>query len=152
MKPLIDDIITVKYDSRIPIKLFAGDTTIGENVFALIDGTTRSDGVALNQFELSMGFPYYLWVNGLNYHVPRNATSLVSNKIEDNKIFFLDAIRQLIIMFCCETKKNTSFLYAIDSSGTSNSQIKSFPEINYIQRPTNWNYKDLCFDPRNLII
>ena len=144
--PAKNSLIIVKYDNRIPIKLFAGDTVVGENIFCPINTKTKSDGSIDNQFLALLGLPYYRWRFNDNYKRLHKVDDK-SNEEEDRNFARLDYIRQWVIMFCCETKTNVPILYNIDSAGGDSSDPekgvfsgkKCFPYINYVQRPVKWD-------------
>jgi hypothetical protein len=112
--PAQDAQIIVSYDNRMPIKVFGGDSTVGETVFAPIDceyNANAEPADAQNDFRLNVAFPlrkYYL-----------NPLQLIARKtsgfgiIQDENKFQFDElvmgasparIRQLLVQFCCESR------------------------------------------------
>ena len=148
--------IYVKYDDASPIKLFIGDTVISEAVFSPID-TIAGNGSTSNQdLHLYCGMPYCSFTFNSNYlrpfKVDRTDHAMLSHGIYFSQSnILMEAIRQWVIMFCCETLSNIPFAYHIDSAGGDNSKLldgtssilKAFPTINYVQRPADWEASQL---------
>jgi len=121
--------ITVRYDNRIPIKLFAGDTVVAENNFIPVDrqGDRRCDKdyAKANQLILGGGWPYQQ--HSINDRVYIVADAPGDNHIQDNNIINPRLIRQILVNFICESKVNIPYLYG-----------SQYPHIHYIMRPHRW--------------
>jgi hypothetical protein len=148
--PAQDAQIIVSYDNRMPIKVFGGDSTVGETVFAPIDceyNANAEPADAQNDFRLNVAFPlrkYYL-----------NPLQLIARKtsgfgiIQDENKFQFDElvmgasparIRQLLVQFCCESRAITNF--AFNEEGSLDSAGQFFPLKNYVMRPFQWNTEE----------
>jgi hypothetical protein len=128
--PLTDQQVKVKYDKRIPIRVFGGDVSLGESIFSPLDRQSTNDGDsavgAVGHFVFNAGFPYYKHqINDRVYIVKR--TSGV-DRIQDSNYLQMDLIRQLCVEFTCESKVNMQFKFG-----------SSFPLIYYVMRPHRWN-------------
>ena len=134
--------LIVKYDNRFPLKVFGGDTIIGESIFAPIDGMCNSDDKVKyakdHQFHMGTGFPYYEWYINLNYNIIKSSHAALGCTIQSNHDAHLDYIRQLCVMFTSENKCHLPFSYNIASSGAV-SLLQNFPRIHYVQRPQDWD-------------
>ena len=150
--PNNDEKITVRYDNRSPIKLFIGDCYIGENVMCAID--TLAGNGNNSDFAIYAGLPYFNWWFNSNYERIFNAHVTDAQVLLGTNVPFIfddidiETVRQWIIMFCCETNAAVPFYFGNDSTTSSFSYKKSFPLINYVQRPAAWdtsikeNYRD----------
>jgi hypothetical protein len=144
--------IYVRYDKRIPIRVFGGDTWINENTWAYKDLQFKSDRnekepVEGSAFYLNAPMPYK------NYNVNERVfivnSTIGVNKIQnENKFKFSDGfgsnaahIRQMILMWTAETRINLSFAYNNEAAldATPNRGSEFYPLKNYIMRPYNWN-------------
>jgi hypothetical protein len=160
--------VYVKYDNRIPVRVFGGDTYINESIWAPIDNTYANNGEPSstdggwvypdNEFRMNAPFPlksyryvdtYPIWQNSdyLN-----NAVITLDNNFNNANLgsFFqfcgpLGAdsawIRQLITMWTAETRINLSFAFNLEAPEKAVSD-QFFPLLNYIPRPYKWNLSD----------
>lgn len=141
--PTTNSYVRVKYDNRFPIKVFGGDTFIGESIFSPIDGQNNysADVSSTSVFQSFVGFPYPFYGFNLNYYVMLNGNT----GKEENSYYNpgQDLIRQLAVMFTSESRIATPFTYNIKSTGSEyDSGIsinRSFPMIHYVMRPCEWN-------------
>jgi hypothetical protein len=138
--------VYVKYDNRIPVRVFGGDTYINESIWAVLDNEYNNDGEPkddANDFRLNVPFPlksyryvdtYPIWENSdpWNYEFGYNFQFCNSLKLESARI------RQLITMWTAETRINLSFAFNNEAPDKANSD-QFFPLINYIPRPYKWN-------------
>ena len=138
--------VYVKYDNRIPVRVFGGDTYINESIWAVLDNEYNKDGEPkddANDFRLNVPFPlksyryvdtYPIWENSdpWNYEYGFNFQFCNSAKLESARI------RQLITMWTAETRINLSFAFNNEAPDKANSD-QFFPLINYIPRPYKWN-------------
>lgn len=115
--------IVVKYDTRFPIRVFGGDVTIGEDVFALIDRNSGPTGNKDNEFLMASGFPYRKYEFNSNYWILRTGDGAI-NKIQSQDEIKLDYIRQLLIMFTAESRTVLPYYYG-----------EYFPMVHYVMRP-----------------
>jgi hypothetical protein len=106
--PQANDEIIVQYDSSVPIKVFVGDTVVGENVGAIIDEYANSQ-------QLEILLPYPLYYLNINYDL---GVPSIKHQIA------LTFIRQLVCMFTGESRINTPLVYG-----------DTFPNIHYVMRP-----------------
>lgn len=132
--PQQDDLIIIKYDNTAPIRVFGGDTYVGETLFSPIDTQAdANDDAAETQFAFGIGFPYFKWKLNPRYYTIRKSTASV-NLIQDEVELQLGYIRQMIAMFCCETRVGIHYAYNL---AQSNNQF--FPLTNYVIRPNRWD-------------
>ncbi len=160
--------VYVKYDNRIPVRVFGGDTYINESIWAPIDNTYANDGEPSstdggwvypdNEFRMNAPFPlksyryvetYPIWQNSDNLN--EGVITLDNNGANFNDYsmfqfcgqFGADAswIRQLITMWTAETRINLSFAFNLESPDKAVSD-QFFPLLNYIPRPYKWNSSD----------
>lgn len=123
--------IIVKYDNTVPIRVFGGDTTVGEALFAPID--RESDGTNGNRealFAMGAGFPFRRFKLNPRHYVITRTTGL--NRIQNKAWTSLGYIRQMALMFCCESR--TAVHYAHNGEGHS----QHFPLTHYVMRPNRW--------------
>ena len=137
--------IRVRYDNRIPIKLFAGDSFIGETVFQPIQS---SGGYAFIN-----PLPYLMYNTPSNYQIiKRIDKEPISGYrfavIQGDTWLQLGTIRQWVVMFCCESMVNVPLCHSLDSvwggntsgigtGNTYNGDKQSFPLVHYVMRPNN---------------
>jgi hypothetical protein len=145
--------VYVKYDNRIPIRVFGGDTFINESIWAVLDNEYNKNGNPIgstNEFVWSNPFPFkqyqfnsnfpsgfagYRWwentqtTNKYGYDEHQFADNLGSNKCR---------MRQVVTMWTAETRCNLSFFFNLESPDKAVSE-QAFPLINYIPRPYEWN-------------
>lgn len=150
--------VYVKYDNRIPIRVFGGDTFINESIWAVLDNEYNKNGNPIgstNEFIWSNPFPFkqyafnnsfptsfdgYRWwentqtTNKYGYDEHQFADSSGSNKCR---------MRQVVTMWTAETRCNLSFFFNLESPDKAVSE-QAFPLINYIPRPYEW---DASADP-----
>jgi hypothetical protein len=138
--------IYVKYDNRIPVRVFGGDTYINESIWAVLDNEYDKNGDpkdAANDFKMDSPFPfksykyvdtYPIWENSDPWNYEYNYDFQFCNELK------LEAarIRQLITMWTAETRVNLSFAFNNEAPDKANSD-QFFPLINYIPRPYKWN-------------
>jgi len=145
--------VYVKYDNRIPIRVFGGDTFINESIWAVLDNEYNKNGNPIgstNEFIWSNPFPFkqyqfnsnfpsgfagYRWwentqtTNKYGYDEHQFADSAGSNKCR---------MRQVVTMWTAETRCNLSFFFNLESPDKAVSE-QAFPLINYIPRPYEWD-------------
>jgi hypothetical protein len=145
--------VYVKYDNRIPVRVFGGDTFINESIWAVLDNEYNRNGNPIgstNEFIWSNPFPFkqyqfnsnfpsgfagYRWwentqtTNKYGYDEHQFADNLGSNKCR---------MRQVVTMWTAETRCNLSFFFNLESPDKAVSE-QAFPLVNYIPRPYEWN-------------
>lgn len=142
--PDLDDLIRVKYSTRLPIRFFGGGIKLGESVFAPIDKKSDSNATNVNQFSLRAPWPYrgyqmhpYLFTlkrgNGIDRLQGEKALIPFVNK----DVLFTDNIRQMLMMFTSESKAHMALTF-----NSSPATADSFPLVHYIMRPHRWNTGD----------
>lgn len=145
--PQDDSVIVVEYDNRIPVRVFGGDTWVGESIACFNDSKYNKGGFVESELApLNLGFPYNEFQFNSNYIRPHDPSSLL-NKIENNDTFKFQGsfgnnalLRQLCVMFCCQSRTNVNFAYNQVGVGLADDLLaKSFPNINYIIRPFKWD-------------
>lgn len=121
--------IYVRYNSQFPIQIY-GDSFIGESIFAPINRHTDSGSDVENQFLLLCGFPFYRWdiVDDVKIVKRTKGASRIADGADN---FTLGYIRQMIVLFYCESKSMLSLCYD-----------NTYPDIHYVQRPNRWDSND----------
>lgn len=134
--------IVVKYDNRVPLKIFAGDKTVGESVFCPIDREqVNGSGVGTEVPQIA-GYPYSA------YHINErvfilNKAGVSSNAIQDDNLIYLNYIRQLMVNCILETTVNVPLMYG-----------NEFPHVHYVMRPHKWengNVNDSADPPTSFL-
>lgn len=134
--PEINSQIIVRYDPTYPCVVFGGDAFVGEATFAPIDGTVADEGDVdvdphTGQFRLNAGWPYYqMEMNPRDYVF--NDTQAIVNKIQDTAYTYMSYVRQMIMMFCCESRIHIPLAFQADYP------FRFFPEVGYVKRPQQW--------------
>lgn len=138
--PASNQRVIVKYDTRLPIEFYGGDTTISENIFSPID--VESDGALSNrdlQFVMNAGFPFRSYeVNPRRYVVVDPTGGLIPNRVQDKNRARLAYIRQLTVMYSCENRVGANYAYGLTYP------FQHFPQTNYVVRP-NKDWEDSNF-------
>jgi hypothetical protein len=138
--------VYVKYDNRIPVRIFGGDTYINDSVWSHQDNQYSSNGKvasAENEFLMNIPFPFRSYKYADNYRVWINSDILGGHNYSTDKFRFSSVfgrsafIRQLILMWTAETRCNLSFQFNNESPDKAVSD-QTFPLINYIPRPYKW--------------
>jgi hypothetical protein len=138
--------VYVKYDNRIPVRVFGGDTYVNESIWAVLDNEYNKSGDPkddTNDFRMNAPFPlksydyvdtYPIWEDSdpWNYEYGFGFQFCNASKLE------IARIRQLITMWTAETRINLSFAFNNESPDKANSD-QFFPLLNYIPRPYRWN-------------
>lgn len=152
--PEEDSKIIISYDNRRPLRVFGGDSTIGEAIFSPMD--RQADGSKVNgeddgtfddeaerEFEFQIGFPYRKWIqNTRTYSIIRTTGA---NRIQDSDDLKLTYIRQMAMMFTCESRS------AIHYASSETYPLQYFPAINYVQRPRRWDTDDFTTQDPTII-
>ncbi len=137
--PQDGDKIIVKYDKSKPLRVFGGDSTVGEAVFSPLDReseVTRSLGENFIQegttMDFNMGLPFRKYTTNPRYYILTDTDG--PNKVQDELKGTLGRLRQLCVMFACESRISTHFAH---NKGTNTTDY--FPLTNYVIRPNRWN-------------
>ena len=118
--------IEVRYDNRAALNVFGGDVTVGDALFVPIDSNIDPASSPVDScFRLIRGFPYYVYQH--KNIVQLNDKGPAADILVDEE-FSLDYIRQMAVLFTCESRVNLPLLYN-----------DSFPKKNYVQRPLTVN-------------
>lgn len=151
-KPPLGSKVYVKYDKRIPVRVFGGDTYINEATWAPIDNNygnngepSNTDGGWLyqdNNFRIDVPMPLKAYRPADYYPLWENATPFnyegydfqYSTQIGGSPA----RIRQYVCMWTAETRYNLSFAFNIEAPEKAVSD-QYFPLINYIPRPNKWS-------------
>lgn len=132
--PEQDAQILVRYDNTAPIRVFGGDTFIGEDIFAPVDREGNADEGRKDSdkhFAWGIGLPYFRWELNHRYYTIRKSSGAL-NEIQDEEKFGLGYFRQLIAMYTAECRTALHYSYNLDYP------LESFPSINYVIRPNRW--------------
>jgi len=134
--PQSNEQVVVNYDNTRPLRFFGGDTVVGENTFCPIDKeSSASESDTDEQFDFNIGFPFRRFSMNPRHYIVRNTTGV--NKIQNELDFRIGYLRQLIVMYACESRVSSSFGY------NGNFPLEFFPMTNYVMRPNRW--KDSSF-------
>ena len=144
--PVSGSKVYVKYDNRIPVRVFGGDTYINESIWAVLDNEYNKDALpkdAASDFRMNAPFPlksydfvdtYPIWENTSAWNYDYGYGFQFCNNLG----LEVSSIRQLISMWTAETRINLSFAFNNESPDKANSD-QFFPLINYIPRPYKWD-------------
>lgn len=132
--PTSDERIIVKYDTRLPIQVYGGDSTVSENIFAPID---REASGALSerdaQFLMNIGFPYDQYEVNPRRYIVQDPTSAIT-KIQDRETGALAYMRQICVMYAAENRVGANYAYGLTYP------FQHFPQTHYVVRPNKgWN-------------
>ena len=146
--------VYVRYDNRIPIRVFGGDTFINESIWAVLDNEYNRNGEPVgdaNEFVWSNPFPFKQYsFNNNNPTLPLSGyrwweNTQTTNKYGYDEHQFADSsnsnkcrMRQVVTMWTAETRCNLSFFFNLESPDKAVSE-QAFPLINYIPRPYEWD-------------
>jgi len=123
--------ILIRYDKTAPIKVFGGDSIIGESLFAPIDASAGAeDDAADSQFSFDIAWPYRKMKLNNRHYVIKRTTGL--DRIQDRSWATLGYIRQMIIAFTCESRIVTPYSHNLDYP------LEHFPLTHYVMRPNRW--------------
>jgi hypothetical protein len=146
--PQVGDKVYVKYDNRIPVRVFGGDTYINESIWAVIDNEYGNNGEPKdsgNEYPFNIPFPYKSYDYANKYRCWKNSDIAGTHDYQNDNFTFRSSlsgnsawIRQLIVNWTAETRGNLSFAYNNESPDKANS-AQFYPLINYIPRPHKWN-------------
>ncbi|MHA2170200.1 MAG: hypothetical protein ACXAB7_09940, partial [Candidatus Kariarchaeaceae archaeon] len=152
--PQAENEIVVKYDNRIPVRVFGGDTWINESIWAVkdkeytkggenIDESTLDEFNGIGDFRLNVAWPFKRFEINERHFIIKNATAGVG-KIQDENVYNVNptgikpsSLRQLIAMWTAETKINLSFSF--NDEGVLHSSLQQLPLKNYVMRPHQWD-------------
>lgn len=131
--PPLNSLIMVRYDDNCPIRVYGGDTYIGEAIFAPLDGQSGAiDDAAETQFAWGIGLPYKDFKINPRYYTIRKAGAGF-NSVQDKEWFTIGYIRQLCVMFTVESRGAMHLAHNLESPH------QYFPAINYVIRPNRWD-------------
>ena len=142
--------IYVKYDSRVPVRVFGGDTWIGDTSCAWKDNEYNKNGNPVdsaNEFRLSVSMPYRrYYINPRVFIIKRSNDSILANIQQQDKFKFglnvlgdtdeKAEIRQYLSNFIAESR--ICLNYAFNNEEPKHSSEQWFPLKNYVMRPTRW--------------
>lgn len=135
--------VYVKYDNRIPVRVFGGDTYINESIWSVLDNEYKKDGNPKDdaaKFRMNLPFPmkrydyspaYRTWENSDPYNYANDGMKF---NISGNRSAFL---RQVVAMWTAETRINLSFAFNRESPDKAIAN-QFFPLKNYVPRPHKW--------------
>jgi len=165
--PPLGESIYVLYDDRIPVRVFGGDTFIGDTSCAWLDNEYDSSGNpidAANEWRLNVAFPYRrYYLNPRIFIVKRAQDAILGNIQQQDKFKFStflgeekSEIRQLISNFIVESR--ICLNYAFNNEEPLHSSEQWFPLKNYVMRPTRWSEDEFAtndtftiYDENNIV-
>lgn len=131
--PELNSLILVRYDNTAPIRVYGGDTFIGETIFAPIDKEASAlADAAETQFPFGIGLPFRDFKINPRYYTIRKSAATV-NEIQDKEWFTMGFIRQLCAMFTVESRS------AVHLAHNSEYPNQYYPLTNYVIRPNRWD-------------
>lgn len=117
--------VVVRYNPDKPIDVFGGDTYIGNAMAPFIDAKAEYAeyaGTTPDAFYLGKAFPFYWFKYALNIRTALGGHS--ANYVDTTVHYGIDKIRQMVVLFTCESRMNLNLLYN-----------DSFPKKHYVLRP-----------------
>lgn len=134
--PTVNEYVVVKYDNRIPIRFFGGESYVGETIFAPIDRDLKladntDDPEETTQFVLNVAFPYGRYEMNHRYYRLKKTTGI--NNIQDTDWFSFSHIRQMCVMFNCDTRIAAHYAHQ------ETYPLQYFPLTHYVMRPNVWD-------------
>ena len=136
--------IKVKYDKSKPMKIFGGDVTIGESIFAPIDRTSNNGNAVGNEFPCGAGFPYFQYDINPRVYIPKNTTlGSAGDAVQDVNTGNIGYVRQIVALFTVESRINMPLGFNDEQGGTVLAQNRYFPLVHYIMRPHKWDAGNL---------
>lgn len=154
--PAIGTKVYVKYDKRIPVRVFGGDTYINESTWAAVDNVweggagdpSDTDGGWIypsNEFIMDCSWPLKQYGIEDSWEIWENADQAGNTKYETYDMEFANPsgqagamIRQLVLAWTAETRYNLSFAFNVEAPDKAVSD-QYYPLINYIPRPWKWD-------------
>ena len=142
----LGSIVYVKYDNRIPVRVFNGDSYVNESVWSVLDNQFKSDGEPQDEtakFKWNIPLPLKTYKLANGYRVLKNSDIINTHNYITDVLRFNQSgvlsmwIRQLILIWTAETRINLSFGFNNEAPDKANSD-QHFPLINYIPRPHKW--------------
>jgi hypothetical protein len=143
--------VYVKYDNRIPIRVFGGDTFINESIWAVLDNQFNKNANPVddqNKFLWSNPFPFkqydfnnnYPSTDGYRYWENTSAWDYGyrEHQFANNLGLAKCEMRQVVTMWTAETRCNLSFFFNLESPDKAVNE-QAFPLVNYIPRPYKWS-------------
>lgn len=127
--------VYVKYDKESPVRVFGGDSLIGESVFAIRDREALGEDTSQakeDAFSMGIPFPYMGYeMNPSIYQISNSKPLNIQDWGAGSNIRWARTsfIRQMIMNFTSESRADTNYQYSLDAP------LESFPRINYIMRP-----------------
>ena len=137
--PEIGERVIVRYDTRLPIRFFGGDSTISENIFSPIDKEADGSDGSANLFGLGIGFPYRRYEVNPRYYIVSDTNGV--NKIQGASTVGLGWIRQMCVMYASENRVGNQYAYGLTYP------FQHFPQTNYVIRPNRFNNDFSSNDP-----
>ena len=146
--PVSGSTISVRYDNRIPIRIFGGDTFHSEAIFPIADLRYTNDGKpyggkgGVNDFRLSAGMPYHKYRLNERNVIVNNTTGL--NNIQDNNIVNHrkdgkpSMIRQWMLMYISSSRTPLQSQYM--NQGAREDINQFYPLVHHRPRPHKWKH------------
>ena len=141
--PQTNSLVLVRYDNRFPIKVFGGDSIIGDTLFCAADGTCTNNGDVITQTDVFFPLPHKGFELNSNYDIMKNPNSIF-DPIQNNRNIRLDTVRQWVIRFTSEMIVNSPLYVKLTGDGTTcddsiYQEYQMFPSTNYVMRPNDWD-------------
>lgn len=150
--PSKGSIIYIKYDNRIPLSIYGGDSFSSESTVGWVDIEYGSNSKPKDlDLQLSIGMPQHKWeITPRNYIV--NATS-GTNEIQDENTATIGntnsmRVRQWVLMYISHSRTPLHSQYMNPTSPNALEQF--YPLVHHRPRPYNWKENDDIGDQRNV--
>ena len=137
--PAANTEIIVKYDKRFPIKVFGGDTIIGETYFPLVDGTGTSNGGEEIQAPLFVGMPFSAYSVQKQLNSATAGSTLPANYVQSN------VFREIVVTAILESRVHLPYCWQAPASPSDTliARTANFPRQHYVIRPIRWDSANL---------
>lgn len=144
--------VYVKYDNRIPVRVFGGDTWINDSIWAVVDNQyNKNANPEGDDFAWNMPMPFNKYELSPDIQIVKDASNIIpGNRIQSETTFDFQelatpsTIRQWVLMWTAETRINLSYAFNDESAKHSTDQF--FPLKNYVMRPNKWSDNEFA-DP-----
>lgn len=146
--------IFIKYDDRIPITVYGGDSYSSEATFGYMDIKYTSKGNPdpnNEEFQLTVGMPHHKYEINPRNIIVNDTTGIVNNIQNDNETKIGNSpayLRQWVIMYISHSRTPLHSQYMNPTE--KNSLLQFYPLVHYRPRPNKWKTDDPIGEQRNV--
>ena len=133
--------VVVRYDNTIPIRLFAGEKFVGEDIFCPVDEQVTANPTDTNTFSLNIGFPFYRYqvnprmiLSKRTYNTFPPISSFANETMQEWTLCNLDYIRQIAVMFPVLCRSHLGYPHERRNIAEGVAREGFFPATHYIMR------------------